>query len=63
MHSNLHLLIIADDNNNSNNKNDCYNYNLLHNSNIVSQVCELGIDTTEGPESEECDDSQLSTYI
>ena len=48
---------------NSNNNNDCYNCNLLHNSSIVSQVCELGVDTTEGPGPEECDDSQLSKYI
>ena len=38
------------DNNNNNNNNsdsDCYNYNLFQNSNRVSQVCELCIDTTE----------------
>ena len=57
------IIVINNNNNNSNNNNNCNNYILLHNSNVVSQVCELGIDTPEGSGPEECDDSQLSRYM
>ena len=64
--ANLCLSIVADNNNqndSSNDTNGCYIYNLLNNSNVVIGVSELAVHTSEGPQQEECDDTQLSRYI